>query len=95
MKTNIDDLVKLTSEQEALAKQMKELYGKMLDADMAFALNENSEVVVYNSKHIAGCEFPPIGCQVPDGFEEADMDAMNYLFPIWTAEKLYLSRKEG
>lgn len=93
MNINIDELVKLTDEQKALAKQMEDLYKKMQEANMAFALNENGEVVVYNSEQIADCTDPELCGSAPEGFEYADVNSMYSLFPVWTAEDLCLQRK--
>lgn len=91
---DIDALVRLTPEQEALAKEMEALYERMQQKNMAFALNENGSVVVYNSEHISDCESAEWGVGCPDGYEFADTDKMRELFQIWTAEDLCVKVKE-
>lgn len=89
----IDELIKLTDDQQALAKEMQALYLRMQEANMAFAVNDNGEVVVYNSEHIDDCEMPNVFGEVPKGYEPVDIDAMESLFPVWVAEDLCVRRK--
>lgn len=87
----IDDLIRLTPEQESLVKEMEELYLRMENARIAFAMNEDGYLVAYNSKEIEDCEFGLFGC--PDGFECADQNEMREIFPFWDHDEIYLRRK--
>lgn len=89
----IDELIKLTDDQQALAEEMQALYLRMQEASLAFAVNDNGEVVVYNSEHIDDCEMPNVFGEVPEGYESVDTDAMESLFPVWVAEDLCVRRK--
>jgi hypothetical protein len=89
----IEKLIKLTAEQQALAEQMKDLYVRMQEAKMAFAVNENGELAVYNSEHIADCEMPDVFGNILNGYEPVDIDAMTALFPVWNCETLCVKRK--
>lgn len=93
LNASIDELVKLTSGQLIMVKQMEKLYHKMQMAGIAFALNENAEVVVYNCKDINDCTRGDWGKGCPDGYEYADMNKMYSLFQVWADENLYVSRK--
>ena len=91
---DIDKLVRLTDAQQALAKEMQALYLKMQEAEMAFALNENGTVVVYNAEHIEDCADRPILSSPPEGYEYAEMNYMTELFQIWVSDELYVKPKE-
>jgi hypothetical protein len=93
MKT-IEELIRLTPEQEQLCKEMEALYQKMEAAGIAFAQNEDAEVVVYNATEIEDCESFGVWGDGPDGYEYAEQNDMRRLFPIWCAEDLWVKRKE-
>jgi len=87
----IDDLIRLTPEQESLVKEMEKLYLRMENADIAFTMNEDGYLVAYNSKEIEDCELGIFGC--PEGFECADQNEMRAIFPLWDHSDIYLKRK--
>jgi len=89
----IDELIKLTDGQQALAKEMQALYLRMQEASLAFAVNDNGEVVVYNSEHLDDCEMPDIFGKAPDGYEEVEINDLPPLFPVWVADGLCVRRK--
>lgn len=89
----IDRLIRLTGEQQELADQMRALYLKMQQANMAFALNDNGDVVAYNSEHLDDCEMPDIFGKAPDGYEEVEINDLPPLFPVWVADGLCVRRK--
>jgi len=89
---DIDLLIRLTPAQEALAKEMQALYERMQEAHIAFALNEDGSVVVYNAEHIGDCEGCDVFGVIPDGYEPADLAAMHTLFQVWTGDVLCLQR---
>ena len=87
----IDTIVELTDEQMELVGQMQELYLRMQEAHIAFAMNDDGEVVAYNAEHIKDCESCGL-YDVPGGYEVADIEIMEPLFPVWTGERLCLQR---
>lgn len=90
---DIDELIKLTPEQEQLCKEMESLYERMQEAGIAFAQNENGYVVVYNAQDIEDCEGSDVFAGDHPGFEYADQNSMRELFPLWCAEDLWVKRK--
>ena len=89
----IAELIRLTPEQEQLCKEMEALYQKMEAAGIAFAQNEDAEVVVYNATEIEDCESAGVWGDGPDGYEYAEQNDMRRLFPVWGCETLYVKRK--
>lgn len=92
MKT-IEELINLTPEQEQLCKEMESLYERMQQAGIAFAVNENGQVVVYNATEIADCTDRPLLSSAPEGYEEVYVEDMRELFPLWVCDTLCLKRK--
>ena len=92
---DIDRMIKLNGEQQALAKEMQALYLRMQEANMAFALNENGTVVVYNCEHIEDCADCAPLFSPPECYEYADMEQMEELFPVWVSDELYVKPKEA
>lgn len=89
----IEELIRLTPEQEQLCKEMEALYQKMEAAGIAFAQNEDAEVVAYNATEIEDCESAGIFGEYPEGYEYAEQNDMRRLFPVWGCETLYVKRK--
>ena len=90
---NIDKLIKLNDGQQALAKEMQALYLRMQEAKMAFALNDNGDVVVYSAEHLDDCETADAFGKVPEGYEAVDINEMEALFPVWVSDDLCVRRK--
>ena len=90
----LEDIIALTDYQQAIVKQMWEIYVKAQDAGICFAVNENANLVAYNGHEIADCDgggiFPD---ETPEGFENADLEKMKEIFPVWNCDELYLKRK--
>lgn len=90
----LESLIALTDYQQAIVKQMWDIYVKAQDAGICFAVNENSNLVAYNGLEIADCDgggiFPN---ETPEGFENADLEKMKEIFPVWNCDELYLKRK--
>lgn len=89
----IEGLIRLTTEQEQLCKEMEALYQKMEAAGIAFGLNDDAEVVVYNATEIEDCESADVWGDGPDGYEYAEQNDMRRLFPVWGCDALYVKRK--
>ena len=78
----------------ALVIKMEQLFAEMQKENIAFILNDNEEVAVYNSKHIEDCEACGINVETPpEGYEAANKELLYPLFPIWAYENLFLKRK--
>lgn len=74
---------------------MKALYYDAQRMDIAFAIDDNSNLVAYNSWGIEDCDTGHIFGQNKDGYECTDMNVMEPLFPVWDYDTLYLLRKEN
>lgn len=93
MKT-INELIKLTPEQEQLCQEMDALYQRMQKAGIAFAQSEDGYVTAYNALDIEDCDIGDVFGHAPEGYEYADQNAMRNLFPVWCAEDLWVKRKD-
>ena len=87
---SIEELIRLTPEQELLCREMEALYQKMEAAGIAFAENEDAEVVAYNATEIEDCETTDVWGM---GYEYAEQNDMRRLFPVWGCDVLYVKRK--
>ena len=89
----IEELIRLTPEQEQLCREMEALYQKMEAAGIAFAQNEDAEVVAYNATEIEDCETTDVWDHGPGGYEYVEQNDMRRLFPVWGCETLFVKRK--
>lgn len=88
----IDEVVRLTEGQEAIIGRMWQIYVEAQGAGIAFAVNENSNLVAYNALDIADCSSDNMFKDNGD-FECADLEGMREVFPVWDCGELWLRRK--
>ena len=91
---SIEELIRLTPEQELLCREMEALYQKMEAAGIAFAYEwDMAKLVAYNATGIAGCAPRPSLCSEPKGYEEVFPEDMRSLFQVWVGDTLCVKRK--
>ncbi|MBR1447848.1 MAG: hypothetical protein IJ588_03750 [Prevotella sp.] len=91
MKQDINKLIRLTDEQGKIIDNMWKLYVEAQQAGIAFAINDNSNLVAYNALEVADCDSDNL--YRGSDYELADYDAMREVFPVWDYDSLYLLRK--
>ena len=89
----MDEKLKLNAQQQEIIKEMQAVYEKAQAAGIAFALDDNANVVAYNAKDVEDCE-PSLFGNVPDGFEYADVNEMQDVFPVWGTDDLCVKMKK-
>ena len=93
MEENIKSIIALDSGQKRLVEQLERLYLRMQKAGIAFAVNDDSEVVVYNAKRVKDCAnsgpLRPCDTDNPD-WHFADTGDMHAVFPVFDHEELYI-----
>ena len=88
---DINELVKLTDAQKSIVSELWDVYVKAQRNGIAFAINENSNLVAYNSLNIADYDSDRLFSK---NYEEVDLEQMHEVFPVWDYDTLCLLRKE-
>lgn len=91
----MNEKLKLNAQQQEIIKEMQAVYVKAQAAGIAFAMDDNANVVAYNAEDVEDCEpcTPPFG-DVPNGFEYVDVNEMQDVFSVWGTDDLCVKIKK-